>query len=515
MADKGGGKHPRRTKKKARSAYEEPEWARPPGDKFKMLIFHSEEMLEQISISTSSCYIFGRSGSSCDFKVSHESVSRQHAVLQYGVGPKASPGMRRSKGHRGRPPWLYDLGSTHGTKLNGKTIPSRKYMPLEVGDVVEFGTLTNRYVLADPENIESLTAAKGTYQPKESKVKSCKETHTNGRVSAQLVGLDKRAGDAPMLRPRHVPLSARELRKNPYERITTPLKFSSVFNEPSSSSDSEINEIRKESQMFPSKTSLLEPLAFSQSSGPPLVSVDGTSEGIGEAEEGQGEGRERGMTPWREENVAETAEMKYFGGWERYTKGIGLKILQKYGYVKGKGLGVGARRGIVNPVVPRICPPGVTLDYLDGNLATEKGRKAAARAAEMTHRMVTGEGVNPEAELEQKLLAKIIEGTAVSVERASVRETDTRVFDVMNQHCSRVMHETDVSSEDTRQEFLKKAADEALGGKRSRKDLPGLRRKLLRVRMDLQEWKTRLQQLSGQSRAFEQTEGTQRQVTWG
>eukprot|EP00954_Amorphochlora_amoebiformis_P018301 1325189-Amorphochlora_amoeboformis.AAC.1 len=204
MADKGGGKHPRRTKKKARSAYEEPEWARPPGDKFKMLIFHSEEMLEQISISTSSCYIFGRSGSSCDFKVdirkmtlcdrnakppfspsvqstqtaninstgqptfpqvSHESVSRQHAVLQYGVGPKASPGMRRSKGHRGRPPWLYDLGSTHGTKLNGKTIPSRKYMPLEVGDVVEFGTLTNRYVLADPENIESLTAAKGVILP--------------------------------------------------------------------------------------------------------------------------------------------------------------------------------------------------------------------------------------------------------------------------------------------------------------------------------------------------------------
>lgn len=50
-----------------------------------------------------------------------------------------------------------------------------------------------------------------------------------------------------------------------------------------------------------------------------------------------------------------------FGAWEKYTNGIGSKLLAKMGYEIGKGLGKQAD-GIINPIQPIIYPTGKSLD---------------------------------------------------------------------------------------------------------------------------------------------------------
>ncbi|XP_055386822.1 zinc finger CCCH-type with G patch domain-containing protein [Condylostylus longicornis] len=50
------------------------------------------------------------------------------------------------------------------------------------------------------------------------------------------------------------------------------------------------------------------------------------------------------------------------GEWEKYTKGIGSKLLQKMGYIVGTGLGASGE-GIVVPVSAQILPPGRSLDH--------------------------------------------------------------------------------------------------------------------------------------------------------
>lgn len=51
-----------------------------------------------------------------------------------------------------------------------------------------------------------------------------------------------------------------------------------------------------------------------------------------------------------------------FGDWEKFTKGIGSKIMQKLGYVTGKGLGKRSD-GICEPVSAKIYIQGKSLDF--------------------------------------------------------------------------------------------------------------------------------------------------------
>ena len=52
-----------------------------------------------------------------------------------------------------------------------------------------------------------------------------------------------------------------------------------------------------------------------------------------------------------------------FGGWEEHTECFGSKMLHKWGYVPGRGLGP-RQDGILNPVEADIIPPGVSLDTI-------------------------------------------------------------------------------------------------------------------------------------------------------
>lgn len=51
-----------------------------------------------------------------------------------------------------------------------------------------------------------------------------------------------------------------------------------------------------------------------------------------------------------------------FGEWERYTKGIGSKLMAKMGYEQGRGLGRQSQ-GIINPIEQIVYPPGRSLDH--------------------------------------------------------------------------------------------------------------------------------------------------------
>lgn len=50
------------------------------------------------------------------------------------------------------------------------------------------------------------------------------------------------------------------------------------------------------------------------------------------------------------------------GDWEKHTKGFGSKMMQKYGYIIGTGLGQNGE-GIIVPIGAQILPPGRSLDH--------------------------------------------------------------------------------------------------------------------------------------------------------
>lgn len=75
----------------------------------------------------------------CDIVLEHPSISRQHAIIQFGKNDAVA---------------LIDLGSTHGTKVNKQSIPKLKFHTLHVGDVIKFAESTRLYVLNGPEELK-------------------------------------------------------------------------------------------------------------------------------------------------------------------------------------------------------------------------------------------------------------------------------------------------------------------------------------------------------------------------
>ena len=82
-----------------------------------------------------------------DIPVEHPSCSKQHAVIQFRYIEKRSEfGDRVGKVR----PYLIDLESANGTKVNGVEIPKAKYVEIRDGDVVTFGESTREYVVQLP-----------------------------------------------------------------------------------------------------------------------------------------------------------------------------------------------------------------------------------------------------------------------------------------------------------------------------------------------------------------------------
>jgi protein phosphatase 1D len=103
--------------------YKEPKWSGIPNETYSFEVLKSGKILENVSLNSKPFYVFGRL-STCDIHMTHPTISRYHAVLQY-----------RSQESENNPIgfYIYDLGSTHGTFLNKNRIKSNMFVRVQVG----------------------------------------------------------------------------------------------------------------------------------------------------------------------------------------------------------------------------------------------------------------------------------------------------------------------------------------------------------------------------------------------
>mmetsp|Transcript_2469 Transcript_2469/g.5711 ORF Transcript_2469/g.5711 Transcript_2469/m.5711 type:complete len:153 (-) Transcript_2469:1215-1673(-) len=114
--------------------YTEPGDADRPLGLWKLYVFKGDEELEPIDLKDS-WTLFGRAEEVCDHFLEHPTISKQHAVIQF----------RRRKDNS--LPYLIDLDSTNGTRLNGVEIEGRRYYEIRHKDILRFGKSQREYVL--------------------------------------------------------------------------------------------------------------------------------------------------------------------------------------------------------------------------------------------------------------------------------------------------------------------------------------------------------------------------------
>lgn len=128
--------------------HEPPEARKPPAkDQWKLFVFKGADIVETIDLSTRSCWLIGREVAVVDMPAEHPSISKQHAVIQFRFVDK-----RNEYGEKiGKvKPYIIDLDSANGTKLNKEEIPDSRYLELRDKDLIQFGHSSREYVLMLP-----------------------------------------------------------------------------------------------------------------------------------------------------------------------------------------------------------------------------------------------------------------------------------------------------------------------------------------------------------------------------
>lgn len=129
--------------------YHEPPEGRKPSSKeqWRMYIFKGKDLLDTIYIHQRSAWLMGRDQKVTDLFLEHPSISKQHAVIQFRYITTANEfGDKLSKVK----PYLIDLESKKGTKLNGKAVEASRFVELVDQDVLSFGDSEREYVLMLP-----------------------------------------------------------------------------------------------------------------------------------------------------------------------------------------------------------------------------------------------------------------------------------------------------------------------------------------------------------------------------
>ena len=123
--------------------YKPPSWSTKPKFPFSLEVLKDGVIVEKIDISKLDHYLCGKRPDLCDVVLQHESISRQHAVLQFGEQGEL---------------YVADLGSTHGTKVNKQALVPNKYTLAPVGSVIQFGQSTRLYVVDGPPQLAQAEA---------------------------------------------------------------------------------------------------------------------------------------------------------------------------------------------------------------------------------------------------------------------------------------------------------------------------------------------------------------------
>ncbi|KAK9805903.1 hypothetical protein WJX73_003458 [Symbiochloris irregularis] len=117
-----------------------PAWAATPPPRSQLGVFKEGTAIQQLLL-TRPATVFGR-GATADIVCEHGSLSRQHAQLCY------KPATRQ---------WLVvDLGSTHGTFVDGKRIPKGTPIELKSSSSLRFGASTRTYALQQSASASTL-----------------------------------------------------------------------------------------------------------------------------------------------------------------------------------------------------------------------------------------------------------------------------------------------------------------------------------------------------------------------
>ncbi|KAF9359820.1 Kanadaptin [Mortierella sp. AD094] len=118
--------------------YQKPAWSGYPNQQFYFEVIKNGIVVEKIKAPEKEFLVIGRLPM-CDLEMEHPSLSRYHAVVQF-----------KSNGEC----FIYDLNSSHGTKLNKNKIPPGMHVSLKPGDQLRFGESTRIYLFQTEEAVD-------------------------------------------------------------------------------------------------------------------------------------------------------------------------------------------------------------------------------------------------------------------------------------------------------------------------------------------------------------------------
>ena len=130
--------------------FSEPADARDPTKRWRFYVFKGGDLKDTLHVHRQSAYLVGREKKIADILVEHPSCSKQHAVIQFRL--KERPNATGVGVSREVRPYVMDLESTNGTRLNGEKLEPSRYVELMEKDTLKFGDSTREYVLLHAES---------------------------------------------------------------------------------------------------------------------------------------------------------------------------------------------------------------------------------------------------------------------------------------------------------------------------------------------------------------------------
>jgi smad nuclear-interacting protein 1 len=128
--------------------YVEPAEARVPADDcgWRLYEFKGKEQVSMKNMTGKSCFLVGNDAEVVDVVMLHPSVSKQHAAVQYRQMVSSSA-IGEERLHAPIVPYVVDLDSTNGSKLNGEALTGSQYYELLHGDKMQFGFSSRKFVM--------------------------------------------------------------------------------------------------------------------------------------------------------------------------------------------------------------------------------------------------------------------------------------------------------------------------------------------------------------------------------